>query len=50
MYKKSRHAANMKAGRVAQASVMMGCFDLYVYITVDYTAVYTVTDRVHLIL
>jgi len=24
----SRHAANMKAGRVVQASVMMGCYDL----------------------
>jgi hypothetical protein len=28
MYKKSRHAVNMKAVRVVQASVMMGCYDL----------------------
>jgi len=28
IYKKSRHAANMKAGGVVQASVMMGCYDL----------------------
>jgi hypothetical protein len=26
LYKKSRHAANMKAVRVVQASVMMGCY------------------------
>jgi hypothetical protein len=28
LFKKSRHAANMKAGRVVQTSVMMGCYDL----------------------
>jgi hypothetical protein len=35
IYKKSRHASNMKAGRVVQASVMVGCYDLqcqrYIY-------------------
>jgi hypothetical protein len=32
LYKKSRHAANMKAGRVVQASVMLGCYEQLVCI------------------
>jgi hypothetical protein len=29
LYKKSRHATDVKAVRVVQASVMVGCYDLH---------------------